>query len=179
MSTLNGFSHSVNLSLSGLPSGASAGFSPATVSPTALSSALSVTTAATTPAGSYTLTVTGADASNASLHHTATVTLVVQAALVPNFSLSISPSSQTLRTPGSISYTVTVNRQNGFTGSVTLSVSGLPSGFSSSFSTNPTSSSSTLKITTTTKSSRRNVTFTVTGTSGSLAHSKSASLSLR
>ena len=176
MTILNGFSDSVNLSVSGLPSGAGSSFSPTSLSPTSLSSTLSVTTASTTPVGSYTLTVTGTDAANSSLHHTATLTLVVQAG--PNFSLSISPSSQTLRTPGSVTYTVTVNRTNGFTGSVTLSVSGLPSGFSSSFSPNPASTSSALTITAP-RSSRRTLTFTVTGTSGSLVHTRTASLSVR
>ena len=77
-----------------------------------------------------------------------------------------------------MNYTVTVNELNGFSGSVTLSVSGLPSGFSSSFSPNPAGSSSTLKITAP-RSTRRTVTFTVTGTSGSLVHTKGATLSVR
>jgi len=175
MTTSGGFADSVNLSATGYPSGAAVSFNPPAL--TGGSATLSVTTASTTPVGTYTLSVTGKDASS-SLTHSIPVTLVVQAAAAPDFSLAISPSSQTLRTPGSASYTVTVNKLNGFAGSVTLAVSGLPSGFTSSFTLNPATTSSTLKITAP-KSSRRTVTFTVTGTSGSLVHTKSATLSVR
>ena len=175
MAPSGGFADTVSLTASGFPSGAGGSFSPAAVTNGSPTATFSVTTASTTPAGTYTLTVQGSDGS---LVHSIPVTLVVQAAPVPDFSLSISPSSQTLRTPGSVNYTVTVNELNGFSGSVTLSVSGLPSGFSSSFSPNPAGSSSTLKITAP-RSTRRTVTFTVTGTSGSLVHTKGATLSVR
>src|SRR5258708_34868642 len=46
----------------------------------------------------------------------------------PDFSLSASPASQTVVPPASTSYTVTVTPSGGFTGSVTLSSSGLPAG---------------------------------------------------
>ena len=178
MTPSGGFADTVNLSAGGFPSAAGGSFSPTSVANGSPTATFSVTTASTTPAGTYTLTVTGTDASNSSLVHGIPVTLVVQAAPVADFSLSISPSSQMLRTPGSVNYTVTVNKINGFAGSVTLGVSGLPSGFSSSFSPNPAGSSSTLKITAP-RSSRRTITFTVTGSSGSLVHSKSATLSVR
>ncbi|PYM54484.1 MAG: hypothetical protein DMD79_24530, partial [Candidatus Rokuibacteriota bacterium] len=48
------------------------------------------------------------------------------AAPTPDFSLSASPSAQTVVGGGSTSYTVSVAAVNGFTGSVTLSASGLP-----------------------------------------------------
>ena len=66
----------MNLSVSGLPTGATASFNPASVT-TSGSSTLTVSTATTTPAGTYTLTITG---TSGSLSHTATVTLVVNAA---------------------------------------------------------------------------------------------------
>ena len=70
---LNGFTGTVALSAGGLPSGASASFTPASISG-AGSSTLSVTTAASTPTGTHTLTVTGA---SGSLSHSTNVTLVV------------------------------------------------------------------------------------------------------
>ncbi|PYX87722.1 MAG: hypothetical protein DMG67_18700, partial [Acidobacteria bacterium] len=52
----------------------------------------------------------------------------------PNFSLSVSPTSQSTGAGSSTNYTVTVTPANGFSGGVTLSTTGLPSGASSSFS---------------------------------------------
>jgi subtilase family serine protease len=178
MAPSGGFADAVNLTVSGLPAGAAGSFSPSTVSSGSPSSTLSVTTAANTPAGTYTLTVAGTDAANSSLVHNVSVTLVVQAAAVGDFSLTINPTSRTLRTPGSTTFTVRVHKTNGFNGSVSLSASGLPAGFTSSFSPNPTTLTSTLTITAP-KSARSTVTFTVTGTSGSLIHTVSGTLSVR
>lgn len=58
---VNGFSGSVNLSISGLPAGVSASLSPAAVTP-GVSSMLMVKTAANTPPGSTMLNITGASA---------------------------------------------------------------------------------------------------------------------
>ena len=57
-SLVSGSPQPVSFSASGLPSGASASFSQKTCSPTC-SSLLTITTAASTPPGSYTITVTG------------------------------------------------------------------------------------------------------------------------
>ena len=51
----------------------------------------------------------------------------------PNFSLSASPSSMTITQGANGSTTITVTPENGFTGNVSLSVSGLPSGVTASF----------------------------------------------
>ncbi|TDC35623.1 S8 family peptidase [Micromonospora sp. 15K316] len=71
--TTSGSAQSVSLSASGLPSGATASFSPATVT-SGGSSTLTVTTSASTPAGSYPVTITG---TGASATRTATYTLTV------------------------------------------------------------------------------------------------------
>ncbi|MEV1018406.1 S8 family serine peptidase [Micromonospora sp. NPDC049801] len=57
--TTSGSAQSVSLSASGLPSGATASFSPATVT-SGGSSTLTIATSASTPAGTYGVTVTGA-----------------------------------------------------------------------------------------------------------------------
>jgi hypothetical protein len=72
----SGSAVSVNLSASGLPSGASATFSPNPVS-SGGSSTMTVTTASSTPAGTSTLTVTG---SGPSTSHSATTALTVSGA---------------------------------------------------------------------------------------------------
>jgi hypothetical protein len=69
----NGFTGTVALSEGGLPSGASASFTPASISGSG-SSTLNVTTTASTATGTSTLTITG---TSGSLSHSAKVTLVV------------------------------------------------------------------------------------------------------
>src|SRR2546421_2307209 len=85
------FNGSVSLSVSGLPSGANATFNPNPINGSGTST-LTITTSASTPAGSYLRTITG---TSGGLTHSTTVTLVVNSARSPNFSLSSSPSSQT------------------------------------------------------------------------------------
>jgi hypothetical protein len=68
-----GSAQSVTLSASGLPSGAAASFSPNPITSGA-SSTLTVTTASSTPGGTYPITVTG---TGASATHTTTFTLTV------------------------------------------------------------------------------------------------------
>ncbi|MEV6032553.1 M4 family metallopeptidase [Nonomuraea sp. NPDC052116] len=72
--TTAGTAQTVNLSASGLPTGATAAFNPASVT-SGGSSTLTISTAATTPAGSYTVTVTG---TGVTATHTATYALTVQ-----------------------------------------------------------------------------------------------------
>src|SRR5207244_2289770 len=55
----------------------------------------------------------------------------------PDYSVTASPSSQILSPGGVTSYTISVSPTNGFGGTVTFNVSGLPTGASASFS--PTS----------------------------------------
>ncbi len=98
-----------------------------------------------------------------------------QAPAVGDFSISISPSSRILSNTGTTSYTVTITPRNGFSGSVSLSLSGLPARVTGSFSTNPATTSSTLTITSSGARYAR-VTLTVTGTSGSITHTAAASL---
>ncbi|MBU6409921.1 MAG: autotransporter-associated beta strand repeat-containing protein, partial [Verrucomicrobia bacterium] len=113
----------VDLSVSGLPSGATAAFSPSSVTGSG-SSTLDVLTSVSTPAGSYTLTVTGTDTSDSALKQTNTVTLIVNTGA--GFSISVSPDSQTVSGGGSTNYTVTVSTNSAFSGSVTFGASGLP-----------------------------------------------------
>ncbi|MFI7606933.1 S8 family peptidase [Micromonospora sp. NPDC049366] len=71
--TTAGSAQSVSLSASGLPAGATASFSPATVT-SGGSSTLTIATSASTPAGTYPVTITGTGAAGA---RTATYTLTV------------------------------------------------------------------------------------------------------
>ncbi len=98
----------------------------------------------------------------------------------PDYSLSMTPASQSVAPGGNTSYTVTVTGNNGFSGTVNLGVSGLPSGVTGSF--NPTSvagsGSSTLTIDVGAAVASGSYTATVTGTSGALVHTTSSGLTI-
>jgi beta-lactamase superfamily II metal-dependent hydrolase len=175
ISRLNNFTSSVNFSVSGLPSGVTATFTPA--STTTNSSTLSLTVAATTATGTYPLTIT-ATGGSPSLTRTTSVTLV-KLAPAPDFTLSTSPTSQTVTAGNSTSYTVSVNRLNGFSSAVTLSASGLPTGVTASFSTNPTTGNSTTLTTAVAASTTPGTyNFTITGTGGSPSLTRSVSATI-
>src|SRR5439155_462974 len=65
----------------------------------------------------------------------------------PDFTLSASPASRTVTPGGSTSYDVTISPTGGFTGPVTLSVSGLPTGANGSSPPNPLPISPTRSVT--------------------------------
>jgi hypothetical protein len=95
---------------------------------------------------------------------------------VPDFALSVNPSSFSLaRNGGTATYTVTITPSNGFTGSVTFSVTGQPPGTTATFSPNPATTSSTLTLTVP-STVRGTYPLTITGTSGALTHNVSATL---
>jgi uncharacterized membrane protein len=172
-----GFSGAVGLSVSGAPAGVTATLNPSSVTGSG-SSTLSVSTASTTAAGTYTLTITG---TSGSLTHTATVRLVVQVAQAADFSLAASPSTVTVNAGNSASYTASVSPLNGYTGSVSVRASGLPSGASANTCTvSGGSGSCTLTITTSSSTAAGAYTVTITGTdsSGSPAHSVNVTLTV-
>jgi hypothetical protein len=96
----------------------------------------------------------------------------------PNFSLSASPSSVSVTQGSSGSRTITVTPTGGFTGSVTLSNSTLPSGVTASFGTNPTTGTSVLTFTASSTATTGTSSVTITGTSGALTHTTSISLTI-
>ncbi|MBZ5660224.1 MAG: choice-of-anchor D domain-containing protein [Acidobacteriia bacterium] len=161
-----GFSGSVIFDVGGLPAGVTGTFNPTSVTGTG-SSTLTVTTSPTTPTGTYPVTITGI---SGNLVHSATVNLVVSS--LPNFTLSLSPALRTVIQGSGTTYTSTVTALGGFTGSVALAVSGLPTGANGTFvPTSVTGSgSSTLTITTAATTPAGTYTLTVTGTSGALVH---------
>jgi hypothetical protein len=171
----NGFSSTVSFSVSGLPSGASASFTPSTISGQGTTT-LNVATALSTPVGSYTLTITG---STGALSHNAMVTLMVNSA--GDFSISASPATLSIASGHSGNYTVSIAAPQGFAGSVSLKVTGVPSRVTASF--NPVtvsgSGSSVLKMQAGRKSRAGTYNLTITGTSGNLVHSTFVTLVLQ
>jgi len=175
--SLNGFSGSVTLSASGLPAGASASFSPNPVNGGSGGSTMTVSTLASTPAGMYTVTVTG---TSGSLVHNATVTLVVQAAAAGDFTLSSVPTSQTISARQSTTYAISVNPANGFNSAVAFSLAGLPPRTSGSFS--PTSSTTGTTLTVKANPSAKPTsatTLTITGTGGGLTRTVQVTITIQ
>jgi len=96
----------------------------------------------------------------------------------PSFTLSDSPSSLTITQGSSGTSTITVHDVDGFTGSVTLAASGLPSGVTATFGTNPTTGTSVLTLTASATATTGAATVTITGTSGSLTATTTLALTV-
>ena len=170
----NGFAGNTNLSVTGVPTGATAGFTPSSVTGSG-SSSMDVATSASTPAGTYSLVITG---TSGSLTHTSTVTLVVNGPV--DFSITATPSSRSVQRNTSTTYTVAVTPLSGFSGTVNLSVTGLPASTSASF--NPISvtggGNSTLTVRPNKKAPTGTYTLTIRGTSGSVTRTATVSLTV-
>lgn len=184
------FNGTAALSVSGLPTGATASFAPASV-PASGSSALTVTTWSGTPVGSYPLTIRG---TSGALSHATSVTLRVNAAPLPavpvagnsagnaDFGIVLAPGSRIVKRSKPAFFTVNVTAAAGVApGGVQLSVSGLPVGVTATFS--PTSvltpGSSTLRVEASPLATRFvTSTLTITGTYGSATRTATATITV-
>ncbi|MBI3684011.1 MAG: IPT/TIG domain-containing protein [Acidobacteria bacterium] len=173
VAALSGFSGTVNLGASGLPSGATATFTPAAVTGSGTST-MTINTTTGTPAGTSTVSVSGI---SGSLTQTSTVSFVVGA---PDYSLSVTPTSRTTNVSTVVTYTVTLTYLNGFAGTVDLSVTGVPAGSTASF--NPTSvtgtGNSTLTVTVGSNTPPRTWNLTIIGRSGTMSRTATAALTV-
>ena len=168
VSGINGFNGNVTLSVSGLPTGVTAAFG---TNPTAYNSYLTFAATSAAPTGTYTVTVTG---TSGSLTATTTISLTIAS---PSFTLG-NGSTVTVGQGGSYSTYIYVNGSNGFNGNVTLSVSGLPTGVTAAFGTNPTTYSSQLTFTASSSAPTGSYSVTVTGTSGSATATTTVALTV-
>jgi subtilase family serine protease len=96
----------------------------------------------------------------------------------PDFSLGANPNTVAVTQGSSNTSTITVTPLNGFSGSVTLSASGLPSGVTAGFAPNPTTTTSTLTLTASATATTGTVTVTIQGVSGSLTHTTTLQLTV-
>jgi hypothetical protein len=173
----SGAARTVTLSATGLPSGASASFAPAAVL-AGQSSTLTVSTTTTAATGPFGVTITGQYSSPPSSHSTVASLTVTAGAALDDFSISASPSSQTVVQGSSAAYTVNTQVTSGSAQSVSLSVTGLPSGASAGFvpaSVNA-GGSSTLTVTTTTTTTTGTFALTISGVSSAATHTTGVSL---
>jgi plastocyanin len=181
LSSENGFTGAVNLGASVSPTGPTATMMPTSVSVSPGSpatSTLTVSTGASTPGGTYTVTVNGASDS------TTNMTTVSVTVIVPDFSIASSPASLgVIQGVSSNSSTITLTSLNGFSGTVTLGSTVSQSGLSLSF--NPTSvtistggsGTSTLTISTSTTPPGF-YTATINGMSGSTTNTTTVNITV-
>jgi kumamolisin len=96
----------------------------------------------------------------------------------PSFSLSANPNTLTVQQGSQQTSTITVTPSGGFSGSVNLVASGLPSGVTAGFNPNPTTTSSILTLTASASAATGTSTVTITGTSGSITAQTTISLTV-
>jgi len=179
MATTGSFNSSVALSTSTLPTGVTAGFSPASISGNGSSSQLTFTVDASAPTGVYNITVTGTPSSGTP--ETVNVTLTVTSAATGDFSIGASPTSLSISRGSSKTVTISAAVTGTLSAPIALSASGQPGGTTVSFS--PASiaaggGSSTMTITVSNHSGGGTHAITVTGTSGSVVHSTTVNVTL-
>jgi subtilase family serine protease len=116
VSATNGFSGTVTLACSGLPSGATCAFAPASVSSSGRST-LTITTTTATPVATSNITVTG---TSGVLSHSTSVSLTVNAPTTPDFTISAAPSNASVPAGSSVNSTITVTAVGGFASAVNL-----------------------------------------------------------
>ena len=161
------FSASIALSVSGLPTGMTVTFSPASTlaAPGSGLTTLTFTAASGVAPKGYSISLA---ATGGGITQRQAITLNV-----PGFSLSAIPASVTASSTAKGSVKITSTALGGFNGSVALSASGLPTGISASFSSQslavPGTGSSTLTLTKASGARTGSASVTITGASGSLA----------
>ena len=171
--TVAGASESLTLSATA-PAGVTATVSPSTVT-SGSSATLTVTAASAGAASALQVTVQAAGAAGT---HSASLLLAITGAAGNDFSLSATPSSATAAPGGTALFTVSTAVTSGSAQAVTLSVTGLPTGATGTFT--PASvnagSGSTLGISVGSATAPGTYSLTITGTGTSATHQASVSL---
>jgi cellulose 1,4-beta-cellobiosidase len=175
VSAFNGFNGTVALTVSGLPTGVTAAFSPASVTGSA-GSTLTFTATNTATVGAATVTITGTSGSTT---ETGALTLTVVAE--PNFTITVSPTTLSVPVNANPTVSLVVTYVGGLTGSVSLSASGLPTGVAANFapsSFNSPGGASTVNFTSQTSTPAGTYNISLTGTDGSVTHSATLALTI-
>jgi glucuronoarabinoxylan endo-1,4-beta-xylanase len=128
--------------------------------------------ALSTGANAYVATYTNSSSCKSTQAFTITVTGT------PSFTLAPTAGSASVTQGSSTTDTITVTDLGGFTGSVNLVASGLPSGVTATFGTNPTTGSSLLTLAASSTATTGTSTVTITGTSGTLTASTTIKLTV-
>src|ERR1039458_4409062 len=174
-----GYSSSITLSASGLPSGVTVGFSTNPIGPSG-NSVLTFTAAATAATGTFTVTVTGKGSDSNTTVAITTITLTVTAAS-SNFTISANPTSLSISRSSSGSSKITTALAQGNISSISLSASGQGSGTSISFGRSSISGgngSSTMNVSVSRRASTGTFNIVVKGTGGGNSHTATVQLTV-
>ncbi len=165
---VSGSTQSVSLSCSsGLPTGASCGFSPANGNPT-FSSTLTITTSSSTPTGSSTIAVVG---TGGGLTRSTSFTLTVNPATIPSLSVSVSTNKGSYSKGSTVTITVTVTSSGSAVSGASISLTIVnPSGTSVSTQSGTTGSSGTATFTWTIPLAAGSGTYTVKATASATGY---------
>ncbi len=179
LAAVGGYTGTDTVSVSGLPTGVTSAISPASV--TNGSGTFTVTFTATSGATIATTTVTVA-VTDGTLARSATVSLgVVAAPVSPTFTMSPTSATVALAQGASKATTFTFAASGGYSGTDTVSVSGLPSGVTASLSSTSISNGSGSTVLTLTASSTATIgsaTVTVSATDGTITDTSSIALNV-
>lgn len=154
------FSGSISLTASGLPSGVAATFG---TNPATATSVVKFTASSTATVGTFTVTITGTSGSLTPV--TTTIALIIGSSGTGSFTLQPSAAALTIALDAGGTDTINVTDVGGFTGPVTLTASGMPSGVTAAFGTNPTTGSSLLTLTASNSATTGAANITIQGTS--------------
>lgn len=173
-----GMNASVNLSVSGLPAGVTANFSPGTIAaPGSGSSALTLTAAISAKAGTYAVTISAAGNGTTKA---ASVTLTVTTSAT--FTLAASANSITILPGKNGSVTFTTAISSVFKSAVSLSVKGQPAGVTSAFSpasiASPGSGPSKLTVTAASSAGPGVYSLTITAAGGGITQTATLTLNV-
>jgi len=95
-----------------------------------------------------------------------------------SFSLAANPNTLSVSEGSTGTSTITVTDKDGFSGEVTLSASGLPSGVTAGFAPNPTTTTSTLTLAASSGAALGTSTITISGVSESLTNQTTIALTV-
>ena len=173
-----GFSNSISLSASGIPTGTTVGFNPQTIpAPGSGTSTMTITVGGGTLTGTYPITVTG---NGGGTQKTTTVTLTVTAA--STFTISASPSSLSVMQGNQGTSAITTTVSGGFSSAISLSASGVPTGTTVGFNPQtipaPGAGNSTMTLTVGLNTPMGTYPITVTGNGGGIQQSVTVNLTV-
>ncbi|HEV7610038.1 MAG TPA: cellulose binding domain-containing protein, partial [Steroidobacteraceae bacterium] len=169
------FTGAVTMTASGLPAGVTVGFSPAGAT-TGNSVTATFTASSTATLGAATVTLT---ATSGTVTRTTSVSLTVNDVATPTYAVAAAPGTISVARGGMGASTIGITRTN-FTGAVTMSATGLPTGVTVAFnpSTATTGNSVIATFTASSTATLGTANVTITATSGSLSRTTTVALTV-